>query len=130
VRQTSVSRADRLVCPACGHGPLRSRGLFSRSADCESCCRAFDDATVGTLEQIAALPDALGEHACECGHPYMRSLPDGTFHCPACRSEVVAAESVSGPSRATHKRRRTKKGCCDNGAGKKGIGAGLVEAYS
>jgi hypothetical protein len=93
VRQTSVSRADRLVCPACGHGPLRSRGLFSRSADCESCCRAFDDATVGTLEQIAALPDAQGEHACECGHPEMRSLPDGTFHCPACRSEVVPGRS-------------------------------------
>ena len=74
MRQTSVSRADRLVCPACGHGALRSRGLFSRSADCESCCRAFDDVTVGTLEQIAALPEAQGEHACECGHPEMRSL--------------------------------------------------------
>ena len=88
--QTSVSRADRLVCPACGHGALRSRGLFSRSAECESCSRTFDDVTVGTLEQITALPVALGEHACEeCGHPEMRSLPDGTFHCPACRSEVL-----------------------------------------
>jgi uncharacterized Zn finger protein (UPF0148 family) len=93
VRQTSVSRADRLVCPACGHGALRSRGVFSRSAECESCSRAFDDVTVGTLEQIAALPDALGEHACECGHPDMRSLPDGTFHCPACRSEVLPIKS-------------------------------------
>jgi hypothetical protein len=108
VRQTSVSRAERLVCPACGHGALRSRGVFSRSAECESCRSAFGDATVGVLEQIAALPDALGEHACECGHPEMRSLPDGTFHCPACRSEVVAAEPVAAPSQATHKRRRTK----------------------
>jgi DNA-directed RNA polymerase subunit RPC12/RpoP len=94
VRQTTVSRADRLVCPACGHGALRSRGLFSRSAECESCSRAFDDVTVGTLEQIAALPDALGEHACEeCGHPEMHSLPDGTFHCAACRSEVLPIKS-------------------------------------
>jgi hypothetical protein len=44
-------------------------------------------------EQIVALPDVAGKHACECGHPEMRSLPDGTFHCPACRSEVVPTES-------------------------------------
>jgi uncharacterized Zn finger protein (UPF0148 family) len=44
---------------------------------------------MATLQQIVALPDALGEHACECGHPEMRRLPDGTFHCPACGSEVL-----------------------------------------
>ena len=27
-----------------------------------------------TLEQIIALPDALGRHACECGHPEMSRL--------------------------------------------------------
>ena len=98
MRRTSViaqlrSRPDRLVCPACGYGALRPRGSLSRSAECESCCCAFGGSTVGTLRQIAALPDALGKHACECGHPEMRSLPDGTFHCPACRSEVVPTES-------------------------------------
>jgi uncharacterized Zn finger protein (UPF0148 family) len=41
------------------------------------------------LRSIGALPEALGSHACECGHPEMRLLPDGTFHCPACRSEVL-----------------------------------------
>ncbi|MBA2715209.1 MAG: hypothetical protein H0U55_16875, partial [Rubrobacteraceae bacterium] len=25
----------------------------------------------------------------ECGHPEMRRLPDGTYHCPACGSEVL-----------------------------------------
>src|SRR5215207_84594 len=95
MRRTSViaqlrSRPDRLVCPVCGYGALRPRGSLSRSAECESCCCAFGGSTVGTLRQIAALPDALGKHACECGHPEMRSLPDGTFHCPACRSEVVS----------------------------------------
>ena len=108
MRQTSVSRADCLVCPACGHGALRSRGLFSRSAECGSCRRAFDDAIVGTLEQIAALPDALGEHACECGHPYMRSLPDGTFHCPACRSEVVPTDPISLRRREPRERGRAE----------------------
>jgi ribosomal protein L37AE/L43A len=89
-----TSSPEYLVCPACGYGALRRRGSLSRWAECESCCCAFDGITVGTLEQIAALPDALGEHACEeCGHPEMRSLPDGTFHCPACRSEVVPAGS-------------------------------------
>jgi hypothetical protein len=42
------------------------------------------------LRSISALPEALGSHACEeCGHPEMRLLPDDTFHCPACGSEVL-----------------------------------------
>ena len=91
MRRTSVSRPHRLVCPACGYGALHPRGPLSRSAYyCESCWCAFGGGIVGTLKQIAALPDALGKHSCEeCGHREMRSLPDGTFHCPACRSEVV-----------------------------------------
>ena len=95
MRRTSVSRPHHLVCPACGDGALHPRGPLSRSAYyCESCWCSFGGATVGTLKQIAALPDAVGKHACEeCGHPEMRSLPDGTFHCPACRSEVVPTES-------------------------------------
>jgi hypothetical protein len=51
-----------------------------------------------TLEQIVALPDALGEHACECGHPEMRHLPGGVFHCPACGSEVVPSRASSAHS--------------------------------
>ena len=83
-----------MVCPMCGYGGLRKRGFNSRWAECESCCCALDRITVGRIEQIVALPDALDEHAFEeCGHPEMRSLPDGTFHCPACESEVVPAGS-------------------------------------
>jgi hypothetical protein len=48
-----------------------------------------------TLEEIVSLPDALGGHACECGHPEMRRLPDGVFHCPACGSEVIPLEAGS-----------------------------------
>jgi len=88
----TTSRPNHLVCPACGYGALCAQGPLSRSPDCEYCCCTFDGAIVETLKQIVALSDAMGKHACECGHPEMRSLPDGTFHCPACRSEVVPTE--------------------------------------
>jgi hypothetical protein len=97
MRRTGVpaqltSRPDHLVCPVCGYGALCLGGGI-----------------VGTLKQIVALPDAMGKHACECGHPEMRSLPDGTFHCPACRSEVVPTESnlcalVSPAEEGEHRR--------------------------
>ncbi len=87
VPSRTTSRPGHAVCPACGSGELRFRvpGLV----DCDSCGRAFDSTILMTLEQIVALPDALGKHTCECGHPEMRRLPDGTFHCPACGSEVL-----------------------------------------
>jgi uncharacterized Zn finger protein (UPF0148 family) len=49
--------------------------------------------TLEALRQIIALPDALRSHACECGHPEMRLLPDGTRHCPSCGSEVVPLDA-------------------------------------
>ena len=84
----TISRPDQLACPACASGELLLR-RGSGFAGCDSCGCVFDDAIMATLQQIVALPDALGEHACECGHPEMRRLPDGTFHCPACGSEVL-----------------------------------------
>jgi ribosomal protein L37AE/L43A len=45
---------------------------------------------VKTLLGVLALPEVLGAHTCEeCGHPQMRRLPDGVFHCPACCAEVT-----------------------------------------
>jgi hypothetical protein len=49
-----------------------------------------------TLHQIVALPDALGRHACDCGHPEMRLLPDGVYWCPACGSEVLPPAGGGG----------------------------------
>jgi len=46
-------------------------------------------ATLEALRQITDLPDAVGRHACECGHPEMRLLPDATRHCPSCAKEVA-----------------------------------------
>jgi hypothetical protein len=57
---------------------------------CERCGERLSGALLETLREITALPDTLGSHACEeCGHLEMRLLPDGTYHCPACRSEVL-----------------------------------------
>ena len=81
------SRPNYIVCPRCGSGELQTQG--SELAGCASCGLSVEGALFRTLEQIATLPDVLGAHACECGHPEMRRLPDGVFHCPACGSEVL-----------------------------------------
>jgi ribosomal protein L37AE/L43A len=47
---------------------------------------------------MATLPVSLGAHACECGHPEMRRLPDGVFHCPACGSEILPSAYVTARS--------------------------------
>ena len=91
-----ASRSDYLVCPICQAGELHSFG--GEWARCSSGECIVGAATLLTLEQIIALPDAFGSHACECGHPEMRLLPDGAFHCPACGAEVFPIEVVSGPS--------------------------------
>jgi uncharacterized Zn finger protein (UPF0148 family) len=83
------------VCPLCEMGQLRSS--TRESMRCESCGGHLSGAVLGTLRQIASLPDALGSHACEeCAHPQMRLLPDGTFHCPSCGAEVLPLEAASG----------------------------------
>jgi hypothetical protein len=91
-----LSRSDYLVCPVCQAGELQPFG--GEGARCGSCGCVLGTAMLLTLEQIIALPGASGEHACECGHPEMRRLPDGTFHCPSCGAEVLPVEATSGPS--------------------------------
>ena len=94
VPSRTTSRPNSIVCPGCGRGELWAQG--ADLAGCDSCACTVDGAVLRTLEQIAALPDALGKHACECGHPEMRRLPDGVFHCPACGAEVLPLEAGSG----------------------------------
>ena len=99
---SKASRSGYLICPACEVGRLHpSGGGFARR---ERCGYALDAKMLLPLERIVALPEALGKHACECGHPEMRLLPDGVYHRPACGSEVLplrshrpAAEMVPGP---------------------------------
>ena len=95
VPSRTMSRPNRILCPVCGSGRLQLRGL--EPARCDSCGFSVEDAMFRTLEQIAALPDVLGAHPCEeCGHPEMRLLPDGVFHCPSCGSEILPVEAASG----------------------------------
>ena len=86
-----VSRPGFLACPLCEADHLRSSGM--RSMRCESCGGTLSGPMLEALRSISALPDVLGNHACECGHPEMRRLPDGMFHCPACGSEVLPLEA-------------------------------------
>jgi hypothetical protein len=87
------------VSPVSG---VRIRKLWPQGSHltvCDSCALTTDGAVLRTLEQIAALPEVLGRHACECGHPEMRYLPDGVFHCPACGSEVLPSEAPLASSK-------------------------------
>jgi hypothetical protein len=91
VPSRTTSGPGVIVCPACGRGELEAQSPRYTEAACDSCGSAVDEGMLQTLLQIVSLPDALGRHACECGHPEMRRLPDGVSHCPACGSEVVPA---------------------------------------
>ena len=61
-------------------------------ARCNGCGCALSKDALEIIRQIAALPDAVGDHAYECSHPEMRLLPDGIYRCPACGSEILPSE--------------------------------------
>jgi hypothetical protein len=82
-----ASRPDSLICPLCEASKLYPSGQDSMR--CHSCGAHVQEAMLETLRNISTLPDTLGSHACECGHPEMRLLPDRMYHCPACGSEVL-----------------------------------------
>jgi ribosomal protein L37AE/L43A len=90
----TASKSRRIICPFCESGTLISFGY--NLARCDSCRLPLVGSTLETLRDVISLPDALGSHPCECGHPRMRELPDGVFHCPACGSEVLPVEAPSG----------------------------------
>lgn len=87
----TASRPDHIICPFCESGELVPSG--PGSARCKSCGLPLLGSTLETLRDIIGLSDAVGDHACECGHPEMRELPDGVFHCPACGSEILPMEA-------------------------------------
>jgi ribosomal protein L37AE/L43A len=83
-----------LHCPFCEIYELHPFG--HNSVRCESCRAIFTGALLESLRWIIGLPDAVGRHPCECGHPEMRHLPDGVYRCPACGSEVLPISRTSG----------------------------------
>jgi ribosomal protein L37AE/L43A len=84
-KPNKVSRT--LTCPFCSEAELR--GFGRNSFRCDECGGVLGGALLETLDKIVSLPEAAGGHACECGHPEMRRLPDGVYRCPACGSEVT-----------------------------------------
>jgi transcription elongation factor Elf1 len=91
VPSATVSRVHHIICPFCECAKLVAVGEgFAR---CGSCGLPLVGSALETLRETVGLPDALGAHACECGHPEMRYLPDRVFHCPACGSEVLPSEA-------------------------------------
>ncbi len=114
-----ASRSGSLVYPLCEAGELQPSA--QRSARCEYCADSVSGAMLEALRQIVALPDALGKHACEeCGHPEMRRLPDATFHCPACGSEVLPIDASSTPSRPEEHAQAYWAGWVDGRFGERG----------
>ena len=85
--ESKTDGANPLRCPFCEVHELDRSG--HGSARCPYCGAVLGGVLLETLLQITALPLAVGWHACECGHPEMRLLPDGVYHCPACASEVT-----------------------------------------
>jgi ribosomal protein L37AE/L43A len=79
------------TCPYCEAHELKPFG--HSSARCKDCGGELSGALLQTLRCITDLPDAFGRHACDCGHPEMRRLPDGVYRCPACGSEVIPVGS-------------------------------------
>jgi ribosomal protein L37AE/L43A len=98
VPSSKLSKVQRYVCPLCESGELVFFG--PDLARCGSCRLPLLGAMLKTLRGIAGLREAIGAHPCECGHPEMRLLPDGVFHCPACGLEVLPVPD-SGPESRT-----------------------------
>jgi ribosomal protein L37AE/L43A len=72
-----ASKIDSLVCPLCESSGLQYDD--QSVARCTGCNRTLGGAMLEPLKQIVALPDIVGSHPCECGHPEMRRLPDGVL---------------------------------------------------
>jgi ribosomal protein L37AE/L43A len=113
-----ASRLGSLVCPLCEASKVYPSAQDSMT--CQSCGTQLRGAMLETLRCISTLPDALGSHACECGHPEMRRLPDGTYHCPSCGSEVLPLDVPSTPSESEEKGVAYWSGWADGCFGERG----------
>lgn len=96
----SASGPHYFTCPICEMGILRPLG--GDSAKCGECGCLIGGSILATLKGVNSLPEAFGAHACECGHPEMRQLPDGVFRCPSCGSEVLPITSPTNPWKHAH----------------------------
>jgi ribosomal protein L37AE/L43A len=89
----TASDTSPLTCPFCEASTLANFGR--NSARCDACGGVLGGDFLESLRRIVALPDTVGRHACECGHPEMRLLPDNVYRCPACGSEVLPLSAAN-----------------------------------
>jgi len=87
MEMSTTAKTRPLLCPMCEAHELHPFGR--NSGRCGSCQFVIGGAFLKALLQITRSPVAIGNHACECGHPEMRRIPDGVYRCPACGSEVL-----------------------------------------
>jgi hypothetical protein len=94
-------QSQQIVRPLCESGVVCSdRALM---CCCDGCDCVLSDNLLGALRQITALPDDVGGHAYECGHPETHRLPDEVFWCPTCGSEALPLRErrAKGPTTMT-----------------------------
>jgi hypothetical protein len=68
-----ASRPLSIFCPVGESSELSSNG--ASMTRCDECGYALIKDVLEMVRQIAALPEVVGEHACDSGHPQMRLLP-------------------------------------------------------
>jgi transcription elongation factor Elf1 len=115
-----ASRPDSFVCPLCELSKLYPSASDRDSMRCQACDTHLQGAMLKTLRSISILPDTLGSHACECGHPEMRLLPDRTYHCPACGLEVLSVDASSTISKLDEHNEAYWAGWVDGRFGERG----------
>jgi hypothetical protein len=80
VHELITTRAQSLCCPFCEVYDLERYGHSSLR------CASRDNFLTGTLLEtlshiVVDLLDAISSHACKCGHPEMKRLPDAGYWC-------------------------------------------------
>jgi ribosomal protein S27E len=89
VHDSMTARFHSLHCPFCEDSELEPFG--HNSLRCASCGTFLTGTLLETLRQIIDLPDVVGGHACECGHPENET--------PTRRSVLVSCMWFGGSTR-------------------------------
>src|SRR4028119_2075249 len=84
-----------LTCPFCEASDLTDSGR--NVARCGACGGILGGDFLSLLRWISTLPNPAGRHACACGHPETRLLPDGVYRCPACGPALPPAHPRRTP---------------------------------
>jgi hypothetical protein len=119
VKRSALTLAPiALICPFCEVGELYPSSY--NLTCCQSCGGRLHRLMLEILGHLATLPDTLRSHGCKCGHPEMRRLPDGVFHCPSRGSEVLPIDAHVTPSGSDEHGAAWRTGWMDGRFGERG----------